>query len=149
MLLRCLSLAANYFLGSPAALFLLENRSRSSKFVSIEIDRNTKVQVITSTIDQFISKFFKLVVTNYICSYTLVYCEFAYISLLLENDQIFAKNAKNIVFGRTSSFFEFSKKKMTPIFLMRNPKLVLVLNLDSYSENASVGPLCNPWPIQL
>ena len=32
---------------------------------------------------------------------------------------------------------------------MRNTKLVLVLNSDSHSENASVGPLCNPWPIQL
>ena len=32
---------------------------------------------------------------------------------------------------------------------MRNPKLVLVLNLDSNSENVSVGPVCNPWPIQL
>ena len=43
MRLKCLSLAANYFLGSQAAVFLLKNRSRSSKFVSIEIDRNTKV----------------------------------------------------------------------------------------------------------
>ena len=32
---------------------------------------------------------------------------------------------------------------------MRNPKLVLVLKLDSHGENASVGPLCNPWSIQL
>ena len=32
---------------------------------------------------------------------------------------------------------------------MRNPKLVLVLNSDSHSKNASVGPLYNPWPIQL
>ena len=31
---------------------------------------------------------------------------------------------------------------------MRNPKLVLVLKLDSNSKNASVGPLCNPWPTQ-
>ena len=38
---------------------------------------------------------------------------------------------------------------MTPDFLMRNLKLVLVLKLDSHSENASVGPLCNPLPIQL
>ena len=44
--------------------FLLENRYRSSKFVSIEIDRNTEVQAITSTIDRFITKFFKLVFTN-------------------------------------------------------------------------------------
>ena len=64
MLLRCLSLAANDFLGSPAAVFLLENQSHSSKCVSIEIDRNTKVQVITSTINQFITMFFKLVATN-------------------------------------------------------------------------------------
>ena len=63
-LLKCLSLAANYFLGSPAAVYLLENRSRLSKLVSIEIDRNTKVQVITSTIGRFITKFFKLVVMN-------------------------------------------------------------------------------------
>ena len=27
---------------------------------------------------------------------------------------------------------------------MRNPKLVLVLKLDSHSKNASVGTLCNP-----
>ena len=32
---------------------------------------------------------------------------------------------------------------------MRNPKLALVLNSDSHSENASVGPLYIPWPIQL
>ena len=32
---------------------------------------------------------------------------------------------------------------------MRNPKLVLVLKSGSHSENAIVGPLCNPWPIQL
>ena len=37
------------FLGSPAAVFLLKNRSRLSKVVSIEIDQNTKVQVIIST----------------------------------------------------------------------------------------------------
>ena len=35
------------------------------------------------------------------------------------------------------------------IFWMRNPKLILVLKLDSHSENSSVGPVCNPWPIQL
>ena len=82
-----------------------------------------------------------------------MYCEIAYISLLSENDQISAKIAKNIVFGRTSSFFDFSKNKnKTPgffDFLMGNPKLVLVLNSDSHSENVSIGPLCNPWPIQL
>ena len=32
---------------------------------------------------------------------------------------------------------------------MGNAKLVLVLGLDSHSKNASVGPLCNLWPIQL
>ena len=37
VLLKCLSLAA-IFLGSPAAVFLLKNRSRLSKFVSIEIN---------------------------------------------------------------------------------------------------------------
>ena len=63
-LLKCLSLAANYFLGSPAAVYLLQNRSCLSKFVSIKINQNTKVQAITSTIGQFITKFFKLVVTH-------------------------------------------------------------------------------------
>ena len=38
---------------------------------------------------------------------------------------------------------------MTPTFLTRNPKQVLVLKLDNHSENVSVGTLCNPWPIQL
>ena len=79
-------------------------------------------------------------------------CVFARKSIsLLENDRIFAKIAKNIVFGRTSSFFYFSKKlkKRPLIFLMRNPKLVLVLNSDSRSENASVGQSCNPWPSQV
>ena len=52
------------FLESPATVFLLKNQSRSSKFVSIEIDQNTKVKVLTSTIGQFITKFFKLVATN-------------------------------------------------------------------------------------
>ena len=40
-------------------------------------------------------------------------------------------------------------KKGLLIVLVRNPKLILVLKLDSHSENASVGPLCNPWSIQL
>ena len=46
----------------------------------------------------------------------LVYCEIAYISLLSENDQIFAKIVKNIVFSRTSSFFDFSNKKKRTLF---------------------------------
>ena len=45
--LKCLSLKVNYFLGSPASVYLLKNQSCSSKFVLIEIDLNTKVQVIT------------------------------------------------------------------------------------------------------
>ena len=55
-----------FLLGSPAAVFWLKNRSRSSKFVSIKIDRNTKVQAITtsSTIDWFLTKFFTLIVMN-------------------------------------------------------------------------------------
>ena len=32
---------------------------------------------------------------------------------------------------------------------MRNQKIVLVLKSDSHSKNASVGQLCNLWPIQL
>ena len=28
-------------------------------------------------------------------------------------------------------------------------RLVLVLKSESHSKNASVGPFCNPWPIQL
>ena len=59
------------------------------------------------------TKFLKLVTLQ--TSYTLVYCEIAYILLLLENDQIFAKIAKTIVFGRTSSFFDLSKKKKRPL----------------------------------
>ena len=54
----------NIFLGSPAAVFLLKKRSRSSNFVSIDIDQNTKVQAITSRINRFITKLFKLVVTT-------------------------------------------------------------------------------------
>ena len=66
--------------------------------------------------------------------------------------ECFAKIAKNIVFWPYELIFQlFEKnKKMTPVFfLMRNPKLVLVLKLDSHSKNASVGLLCNPWPIQV
>ena len=59
---------------SPAAVYLLENRSRLSTFVAIEIDQNTKVQVITSTIGQFITKLFKLVVMNYLYACTLPIC---------------------------------------------------------------------------
>ena len=33
---------------------------------------------------------------------------------------------------------------MTPDFLMRHPKLVLVLKSNRYSENASVGPTLQP-----
>ena len=55
-----------------------------------------------------------------------------------------------MVFGCTSSFLTFRKNTMTtPDFLMRNPKLVLVLNSDSKSENASADPLCNSWSIQM
>ena len=32
---------------------------------------------------------------------------------------------------------------------MKNSKLVLVLKSDRDSKNVSVGPLCNPWQIQL
>ena len=63
-LLRCLSLAENIFSGSPAAVFLLENRSQSSKFVSIEIDQNTKVQAITSTIDRLLQSSLTALVLN-------------------------------------------------------------------------------------
>ena len=52
------------FLGSPDAVFFPENRSRSSKIMSIENDRNTKVQAKTSTIEQFLKKFFELLKTN-------------------------------------------------------------------------------------
>ena len=78
---------------------------------------------------------------------TLVRREFAYILLLSKNHRIFAKIAKNIILGRTNSFLTFQKKlKMTPDFFTRKPKLALVLKSDSHSENASISPLCNPWP---
>ena len=72
--------------------------------------------------------------------------EFTYPLLLSENHRMFAKITKNIIFGRTSSFFDFSKKlkKRPLIFLIRNPKLVLVLKSSSRIKNASAGPLCNP-----
>ena len=98
------------FLESPAAVFLLESWSRSSKFVLIEIDRNIKVQAITTYkvwTDDFWRKFEKSKART---GYTLVRREFAYISLLSQNDRIFAKITKNIIFGRTSSFFEVLKK---------------------------------------
>ena len=54
----------------------------------------------------------------------LVYWEITYISLLLENNQIFAKIAKNIVFGRMSSFFDFLKniEKTTPVYFGEKSK---------------------------
>jgi len=57
VLLKCLSLTANWFLGSPAAVFLLENRSRSSKIVSIGIqsDHNRTLSTIDNYYDKSIS----------------------------------------------------------------------------------------------
>ena len=63
VLLKCLSFTANWFLGSPAAVFLLENQCRLSESVPTEINQNTKVQAITSTIKQFLKKFFECVGT--------------------------------------------------------------------------------------
>ena len=73
----------------------------------------------------------------------------AYTSLLLENDRIFAKIAKNIVFLPYELIFQLFEKKTTPGYLTRHQKLVLVLKSGSHRENASVAPVCNPWPIQL
>ena len=58
-----------YLLASQAAVFLLENRSCSSKIVSIEINRNTKVQVITNTKEWFPVKIQNIVGTNWLYSH--------------------------------------------------------------------------------
>ena len=78
----------------------------------------------------------------------LVYCEIAYISLLSENDRIFAKIVENTIFSRTSSFFGFSKKSKIHA-PWRNLKLVSDLKLDSHSKNTSASPACNRCSIQL
>ena len=56
-----------FFFGSPAAVFLLKNRSRpisiDLKPISIGV-LSTSDNYVCSTIDQFITKFFRLVVTN-------------------------------------------------------------------------------------
>ena len=44
--------------------------------------------------------------------YTLVRRKFIIVLLLLENNQILAKITKNTIFGRTSSYFDFSQKKI-------------------------------------
>ena len=106
---------ANCFLGGPATVFLLGNWSSSSKLASIEIDRSTRVQAKTSTNKWFPGKFENSTAWT---GSSLVRREFAYIWLLLENNRIFAKIAKNIIFDRTSSFFDFSDKlkKERPLF---------------------------------
>ena len=71
-------------------------------------------------------------------------------SLLLENHW-FSPKWPNPSFWPYELILRYSTKikKTTPSFLMRNPKLVLVLILDSHSKNANVGSLCNPQPVQL
>ena len=78
----------------------------------------------------------------------LVRQKFAYILLLLENDHFLLRSLKKTFFGRTSLILDFLKKQPL-IVLMRNQNLVLVLKLDSYSENASIVPLYNPWSIRM
>ena len=70
--------------------------------------------------------------------------ELVNVVLLSENHQLFAKFTKNFFSGHTSSFFDLLKQKNDPWFLMRNPKLILVLKLESHNENVSGGLLCNP-----
>ena len=60
-----------------------------------------------------------------------------------KNHRLFAKIAKTSFPIIRAQFF-YLLKKMISDFLMRNPKLVLVLKLDSQSENASAGLLYNP-----
>ena len=103
MLLRCLSLEATYLFRKSSCCVFAQKL--------IEIEQNTKVQVITSTIDQFITKVFSIYSRSYeIGVHKLLHCEIAYMSLLSKNDRIFAKITKNIIFGCVSSFFDFSKK---------------------------------------
>ena len=61
VLLRCLSLATNYFFRKYICCVFARKLISLVKFVSIEVHQNTKVQAITSVIDHFITKFFKLV----------------------------------------------------------------------------------------
>ena len=80
-----------------------------------------------------------------------VYCKIAYMSIISENDHFFLKLQKNIFFLPYELIFRiFEKNKQTtPDYFDEKPKVVLVLKLDSHSKNASIGLLCNPWPIQL
>ena len=63
--------------------------------------------------EQFLKKFFQFVGKT---SSTLVRYELAKVSLLLENYWFFAKIDKNSIFGHTSSFWDFSKKKTSLVF---------------------------------
>ena len=90
--------------------------------VKIRVNReDTKVQATTGTNIWCLKKIEKSMART---GCTLIRHEFAYISILSENDHFFAKIAKNIIFGRTSSFFTFrkNKKKTTPDFLDEKPK---------------------------
>ena len=72
--------------------------------------------------------------------------------LLSKNHQIFAKISKNTIFGHTSSIFNFSKKKnektTSNFCLESNTGLGFEIE-QPQQKNASVGLLCNPYPIQL
>ena len=70
-------------------------------------------------------------------------------SLLSENHWFFCDNHQKQPCLAIRAHSEIFWKKRPLMVLMRNSKLVLVLQLDSHSKNASVRPLCNRWPIQL
>ena len=80
----------------------------------------------------------------------LVYCEITYISLLSENDRIFAKIAKNIVFGCTISFIDFSKKliKTTPVFFDEKSKTGLGFDFgqpqQKWQRRPTLQSMANP-----
>ena len=95
-------------------MFLLENQSRSSKLVSIEIDRNTEVQSITSTIDRCVTKFFKLVATNKL--YPHILRNRLHITIIGKQSNFCRNRQKTSVLAVRALFLTFWKKKNEPWF---------------------------------
>ena len=85
-------------------------------------------------------------------SSTILRHEFAYVLLLLENHQVFAKITKNVFLVVRADFLIFwTNRETTPVVFDEKSRTGLGFEIKQLVQrkNASVGPPCNPWPIQL
>ena len=104
-------------------MFLLKKRSRSSNFVSIDIDQNTKVQAITSRINRFITKFFELVSSYEIVmrSYIAKSLVYRYHRRMIKSSLKLPKTPFSVVRAHFSTFRK-NPKYMPRVFWAAEPK---------------------------